>query len=81
MAISNEEVCLKEKMAKEQRILDSGCSRHMTRDYSSKFVHLTEKDEGQVTFGENKKGYIKGNGKVRLSNGCSLHSVYLVERL
>ena len=34
--------------------LDSGCSRHMTRD-KTKFCLLTENDGGQVTFEENSK--------------------------
>ncbi|KAL6345676.1 hypothetical protein AAG906_017412 [Vitis piasezkii] len=39
---------------KDKRFLDSGCSRHMTRD-ESKFSFLTKKNGGYVTFEDNAK--------------------------
>ncbi|RVW62243.1 hypothetical protein CK203_064480 [Vitis vinifera] len=39
---------------KDKWFLDSGCLRHMTRD-ESKFVFLTKRNEGYVTFGDNAK--------------------------
>jgi len=41
--------------------LDSGCSRHMTGD-KTKFSKLVLKEEGFLTYGENNKGRILGNG-------------------
>ncbi|RVX01385.1 hypothetical protein CK203_031255 [Vitis vinifera] len=41
--------------------LDSGCSRHMTGD-ESKFAFLTKRKGGYVTFGDNAKGRIIGQG-------------------
>ena len=49
--------------------LDSGCSRHMTGDLS-KFISLSRKDEGMVTFGDNKKGKIIGKGDI--GNECHI---------
>ena len=43
--------------------MDSGCSRHMTED-KSKFSFLTKKNGGYVTFGDNAKGKIIGQGNI-----------------
>jgi hypothetical protein len=48
--------------------VDSGCSKHMTR-YKSKFLTLSESKSGNVTFGNDAPGKIKGKGMVSLSNG------------
>jgi hypothetical protein len=48
--------------------IDSGCSKHMTRD-KSKFLTLSESKSGNVTFGNDALGKIKGKGMVSLSNG------------
>jgi hypothetical protein len=48
--------------------IDSGCSKHMTGD-KSKFLTLSEKKSGDVTFGNDAPGKIKGKGMVSLSNG------------
>ena len=48
--------------------IDSGCSKHMTRD-KSKFLSLSESKSGNVTFGNDAPGKIKGKGMVSLSNG------------
>jgi hypothetical protein len=48
--------------------IDSGCSKHMTGD-KSKFLTLSEKKLGNVTFGNDAPGKIKGKGMVSLSNG------------
>ncbi|RVW26873.1 hypothetical protein CK203_110952 [Vitis vinifera] len=45
--------------------LDSGCSRHMTGD-ESKFAFLTKRKGGYVTFGDNSKGRIIGQGNIGL---------------
>ena len=51
----------------------------MTGDHS-KFVSLTRKDGGFVTFGDNNKGKIVGIGKIIISD-CCIDNVYLVEGL
>jgi hypothetical protein len=48
--------------------IDSGCSKHMTRD-KGKFLSLSESKSGTVTFGNDAPGKIKGKGMVSLSNG------------
>jgi hypothetical protein len=48
--------------------IDSGCSKHMTRD-KSKFLTLSESKSENVTFGNDAPGKIKGKGMVILSNG------------
>jgi hypothetical protein len=48
--------------------IESGCSKHMTRD-KSKFLSLSDSKSGNVTFGNDAPGKIKGKGMVSLSNG------------
>jgi hypothetical protein len=48
--------------------IDSGCSKHMTGD-KSKFLTLSESKSGNVTFGNDAPGKIKGKEMVSLSNG------------
>jgi hypothetical protein len=48
--------------------IDSGCSKHMMRD-KGKFLSLSERKSGNVTFGNDALGKIKGKGMVSLSNG------------
>ena len=43
--------------------MDSGCSRHMTRD-ESKCAFLTKKNGGYATFGDNPKWKIIGQGNI-----------------
>lgn len=50
----NEEICPKITTRRDKWFLDSGCSRHMTRDYS-KFNLISKIDGGFVTFGDNAK--------------------------
>jgi hypothetical protein len=47
--------------------IDSGCSKHMTGD-KSKFMSLSDNKSGNVTFGNDAPGKIKGKGMVGLSN-------------
>ena len=60
--------------------LDSSYSRHMTRD-KSKFVSLTIKQEGFVTYGYNNKGKILGYGNVGTSQTTCIENVLYVEGL
>jgi hypothetical protein len=48
--------------------IDSGCSKHMTRD-KGKFLSLSERKSGNVTFGNDASVKIKRKGMVSLSNG------------
>jgi hypothetical protein len=48
--------------------IDSGCSKHMTRD-KGKFLFLSESKSGNVTFGNDALGKIKGKWMVSLSIG------------
>jgi hypothetical protein len=48
--------------------IESGCSKHMMGD-KGKFLSLSESISGNVTFGNDARGKIKGKGMVSLSNG------------
>ncbi|KAL6315999.1 hypothetical protein AAG906_014924 [Vitis piasezkii] len=56
---------LDEGSKKDKWFLDSGCSRHMTGD-ESKFAFLTKRKGGYVTFGDNSKGRINGQGNIEV---------------
>ena len=60
--------------------MDSGCSRHMTRD-ESKFSFLIKKNGGYVTFGDNAKGKIIGQGNIGNDTSSLIESVLLVDGL
>jgi hypothetical protein len=48
--------------------IENGCSKHMTRD-KGKFLSLSERKSGNVTFGNDAPGKIKGKGMVIVNNG------------
>ncbi|RVW67597.1 Retrovirus-related Pol polyprotein from transposon RE1 [Vitis vinifera] len=56
---------LNEGSKNDKWFLDSGCSRHMTRD-ESKFAFLTKRKGGYVTFRDNSKGRIIGQDNIGL---------------
>jgi hypothetical protein len=61
--------------------IDSGCSKHMTGD-KGKFLSLSESKSGNVTFGNDAPGKIKGKAMVSLSNGkLKSQDVLLVDGL
>ena len=60
--------------------LDSGCSRHVTGD-KTKFAKLELKEEGFVTYGDNNKGRILGNGVIGNGSSFNIKNVMLVEGL
>ena len=60
--------------------MDSGCSRHMTED-KSKFAFLIKKNGGYVTFGDNAKGKITGQGNIGNNTFSLIESVLLVDGL
>ena len=60
--------------------MDSGCSRHMTGD-ESKFAFLTKINGGYVTFGDNSKWRIIGQGNIGNDTSSPIESVLLVDGL
>ncbi|XP_069154328.1 sporulation-specific protein 15-like [Solanum lycopersicum] len=60
--------------------MDSGCSKHMTGDVKN-FLSLNTLQGGGVSFGDGKKGYILGVGKVGRSLEDSIDNVYNVDGL
>ena len=67
-------------MMKSKWILDSGCSRHMSRDHSL-LCTLKSKDDGTVTFGDNAKGKIVRIGNISNPEDPSIENVLLVDGL
>ncbi|KAH9698134.1 hypothetical protein KPL71_023896 [Citrus sinensis] len=69
------------KKKKNKWYLDSGCSRHMTGNYSwfSSFTKI--KNGGDVSFGDNSKGKIIGIGNVGNVSSTLIENVCLVENL
>jgi hypothetical protein len=64
-------------------VLDSGCTQHMTRDMRM-FTQMSE--EGcstydSITFADNRKGKVKGLGKIAILNDHSISNVLLIESL
>ena len=66
--VNNCDLALTAQDLKSQWYLDSGCSKHMTGD-KNKFITLDEKKSGNVIFGNDKSGKIKGKGSVIIDNG------------
>ena len=60
--------------------LDIGCSRHMTGD-KTKFAKLDLKKEGFLTYKDNNKGRILGNGVIGNGSSFNIKNVLLVEGL
>ena len=60
--------------------IDSECSKHMTRD-ASKFTHISSKNSGHVTYGDNNKGKILGIEKIDTNPSTSIENVILVDGL
>ena len=82
---SKHEVCFMMKFAFKVMdtclwYLDSGCSRHMTRDRSLFKVFESEKG-GNVTFGDGSKSQIKGKGIISLPGLPDIANVLHVEGL
>ncbi|GJT19430.1 ribonuclease H-like domain-containing protein, partial [Tanacetum coccineum] len=65
---------------KDQGVIDSGCSRHMTGNMSC-LINYEEIDGGYVTFGGNtKRGKITGRGTIKTGN-LDFENVYFVKEL
>ena len=73
-------MCLKSTRTKSEWYLDSGCSRHMTRD-KEQFNKLDAKDGGHVTFGDNAKGKIISIGEIGNPQSLSIYHVLFVDGL
>jgi hypothetical protein len=61
--------------------MDSGCSRHMTRNkkWFSNLFPLSHRE--YVTFGDDKKGKVLGTGIIKVNDCFTLNDVALVNRL
>jgi hypothetical protein len=61
--------------------MDSGCSRHMTRNkkWLSSLTPLSHKE--YVTFGDDEKGKVLGTGVIIVNDCFTLNDVALVDRL
>jgi hypothetical protein len=62
-------------------LIDSGCSRHMTRNkkWFSSLTPLSHKE--YVTFGDDKKGKVLGIGVIKVNDCFTLNDIALVDRL
>jgi hypothetical protein len=61
--------------------MDSGCSRHMTRN-KKWFSNLTPMSHKEyMTFGDEKKGKMLGTGVIKVNDCFTLNDVALVDRL
>ena len=65
---------------KKSWYINSGCSKHMIRD-ASKFTHISPKNSGHVTYGDNNKGKILRIGKIGMNPSTSIENVLLVDGL
>jgi hypothetical protein len=62
-------------------LMDSGCSRHMTRD-AKWFSNLTPmQNKEYVTFGDDRKGKVKTKGIIKVNEHFIFKDVALVEYL
>jgi hypothetical protein len=61
--------------------MDSGCSRHMTRNkkWFSSLTPLSHKE--YVTFGDDNKGKVLGTGVIKVNDCFTLNDIALVDRL
>ncbi|RVX02284.1 hypothetical protein CK203_028373 [Vitis vinifera] len=69
-----------DELDEDKWFLDSGCSRQMTGD-EFKFGFLTKRNGGYVTFGDNAKGRIIGQGNIGNDTSSLIESVLLVDGL
>jgi len=69
-----------EESVRKKWYIDSGCSKHMAGDVS-KFITISPKKSGHVTYSDNNKGKIIGVSKIGTSSSTSIENVLLVEGL
>jgi hypothetical protein len=62
-------------------LIDSGCSRHMTRNkkWFSRLIPLSHKE--YVTFVDDKKGKVYGIGVIKVNDYSTLNDIALVNKL
>jgi hypothetical protein len=62
-------------------LMDSGCSRHMTKNkkWFSTLTPLSNKE--YVTFGDDKKGKVLSTGIIKVNDYFTLNDVTLVDKL
>jgi hypothetical protein len=62
-------------------LMDSGCSRHMTKNkkWFSGLTPLSHKE--YVTFGDDKKGKVLGTGIIKVNDYFTLNDVALMDKL
>ncbi|GLJ23768.1 hypothetical protein SUGI_0450940 [Cryptomeria japonica] len=65
---------------KDEWVIDSGCSHHMTGD-KSKFVNMERYDCGIVRFGDDKACVIHGRGSISFDGKHNIDDVLYVEGL
>ena len=65
---------------KQSWYIDSGCSKHMARD-ALKFLHISPKNSEHMTYGDNNKGKIVGDGKIGTNFSTSIENVLLIDGL
>ncbi|XP_070006782.1 uncharacterized protein [Nicotiana sylvestris] len=68
------------KGSSQRWYMDSGCSKHMT-GRTNDFLSLKARQGGSVFFGNDKKGYILGVGRIRKSLTHSIENAYYVNGL
>ena len=74
------QVCTRAKTKKNMWYLDSGCFHQITRD-KAMFSSISPKYGGYVTFGDNAKANIVGEGKVGKSFNSTIDDVQVVNGL
>ena len=67
------------KNEKVMWIIDSGCSRHMTRDRAL-LTNVVKKDGPVVTFGDDNKGFTTGYDNLEIGN-VIIENISLVDEL
>jgi hypothetical protein len=62
-------------------LIDSGCSRHMTRDkgWFSSLISVVSKT--YITFGDNGRGCVLSEGEIKVSDKVTVRRVALVQSL
>jgi len=65
---------------KDDWVIDSGCSHHMTGD-KDKFLDLERYEGGMVKFGDNSAGRIRGRGTISFDGKSKTGNVLYVEGL
>ncbi|XP_016458822.2 uncharacterized protein LOC107782451 [Nicotiana tabacum] len=68
------------KESSQKWYMDSGCSKYMTES-TNDFLSLKALQGGSISFGDGKKGYILGIGRIGKPHSHSIENVYYVNGL